>query len=156
MVIVHMFYNYLLLPLLRDKYKYKLFSLRDEFRRYELENKGEINPELIDYFKHTVNKTINMVEIFDFSIIFMVMRALKTDDRLQEVINEYNNLFNNYATDEIKNMEQRKLQIAMKIFYANTIESAICILPFCIVGRFVGYSFKKINELVNKFVNLPA
>ena len=64
MVLLHLFYNYLLLPLLRDKYKYQLFALRDQFRRYELENSEKINPELAEYFKKTINKTINIVKIF--------------------------------------------------------------------------------------------
>ena len=154
-LLLHILYNYLALPLLREKLKYQLFALRDKFRRYELENKGKVNSELLEYFKGTINKTINIVEILDMSIIIIIKRALKNDSRLPGIILNYQNLFDKYATDEIRIMEQEKHQIALKIFYLNTIEIALCIMPVCILAKFIGYSFGWIKKLVNDFVNLP-
>ncbi len=155
MFLLHLFYNYLVLPLLRDSLKYQLFSLRDEFRQYELDNRDILNHDIVDYMKGTVNRTIDMVETFDISILFMVKRAMQYDVQFQEAHKKYQTCFNAYATDEIRIFERRKLQIALHIFLANTFEAGLWLLPISIILNVLVFSFTVVKNLVNISINLP-
>jgi hypothetical protein len=159
LALAQLLYEYIVLPAVRLRLKFKLFALRDELRRYEIENRGnsEMDTVLIDYVYENINITMISLNSISTRTMLAAKRLLETDKALREEVMERMRVFEKLAPQPLKEIQKEKIDIVKRSVIFNSVwqVSLFYFLYFLhkaeerkFVRKFVSIPEKKINKII--------
>ena len=140
----HFLWEVVLAPSFRLRLRYEMFCLRDELRwLYHRKPDGD-DKEVFRYLQGSVNSVIRLLPGIDFSLRFMVERAIAKDEQLRERIKKRRKRIDACGNREVRQLEGRIVRVARQAFIVNTggwliylAPLAIAFLCFDAITRFV-------------------
>ena len=140
----HFLWEAILAPSFRLRLRYDLFHLRDELRWIYHRKPNGTDKEVFRYLQGSVNSVIRLLPGIDFSLRFMVERAIAKDEQLRERIKKRRKRIHACGNLEVRQLEGRIERAARLAFIVNTggwliylVPLAIAFLCFDAVTRFV-------------------
>ena len=140
----HFLWEAILAPSFRLRLRYELFCLRDELRWLYHRKPASADKEVFRYLQGSVNSVIRLLPGIDFSLRFMVERAIAKDEQLRKQIEERRKWIDACGDREVRQLEGRIERAARRAFIVNTggwliytAPLAIALLCFDAVTRFV-------------------
>lgn len=155
--VLHLVYECLILPTFRLKKRYQLFALRDRLRDYEIESRDKVklNNNLMRYMYGSLNMAIQTLNFFDMALLFKVERILSKDEELRRKVKKNSELFNKYATVELKEIRQRMLVVLFETFFLNGLMLYLYLFPIAILV-FLGIILKdRVQKAIDDFTDIP-
>lgn len=148
--IAHFVYESMIAPILRLKYRHKLFILRDQLHAIKLEDKQ--NKKALQVLDRAVNSFLERMNNLTISRIAELERIYKDNEAVKKNVDDMEQLFKNCSNSEIVEIDKKLQTIATKIFIVNSGGWAIYIIPVVVVALIQ----EKVTQGLKDFIWIPA
>ncbi len=154
MAIIHLMYQFVILPSLKQSLRFKFHKLNDEVISMVIDDKASIPPLEFNFTMHIIGTGIKNLSHYNLASIFTISNISKKED---EVINsKIEELEKQMHNERLKQIHQECLNIAFKAFIYNTAMLLIYLLPIFLVlylfSKMFGYS-KNIKNFYLSWIN---
>ena len=147
----HFLWEAVLAPSFRLRLRYELFRLRDKLRWLYHRKPNDTDKEVFRYLQGSVNSVIRLLPGIDFSLRFMVERAIAKDEQLREQIKKRRQRIHACGNLEVRQLEGRIERAARWAFIVNTGGWLIYIAPLAVAFL----CFDAITRFVRDALLLP-
>lgn len=137
LALFHYLYENVLLPSIRLKFRYRLFSLRDELRRLKFENIDLVDDRLYEYLQTSLNVTINILPRIDIGMFLKVRKIYEEDKEFRSKIERRGKLMDELTekckVPKLVEIRENYLEIFRYVFLANVGSWSIYIVPIALL-----------------------
>lgn len=156
MSIIHLMYQFVVLPSLKQSLNFKLHKLNDEVISMVIEDKKNVPPIEFNFTTHIISAVSDNLSDYNLISLFRIKNKVKNeDDRvIKSKIKEIEEQIHN---ERLKEIHEKCLTIAFKSLIYNSFMLLVYLLPIFIflyiISRiFFGYS-KNIKKLYLNMIN---
>ena len=133
LALLHFIYQGIILPSFRLKYRYKIFSMRDNLRRLKFERDNEIDDKLFEYLQTSLNITLNILYRIDFSLLVKAKSIYEHNEKFRNNIERrakyIDGLFDKCDVTEIIEIRKKYLELLEQVLLANSGALLIYLVP---------------------------
>ena len=153
--VFHFIYESILLPMFRMEIRYKLFEQRDKLRNLKIDNPDKIDDEVFYLLEDTISVVINRLPFLSISSKYDASKEYETNNAFKKRVESTIKTIQESNNDDIKEINNRILQISTVAFILNGGGWIYILLPILIllfVFAFITSSFNGIKNRLNKAV----
>lgn len=151
--IVHFVYQTILLPSYRQTARDKLFVLRDELRREQIEIQDTANKATIRAFKEVdegINRAINRLHLLTFSnLVKLAVKRKENPEENRDALRRFHSLLDNSEVDTPRRVIENSEKVLTGVICANSFMFLLYLLPIVLVVKLVGVTYRKIKNTVD-------
>lgn len=157
MSVIHLMYQYVVLPTLMQPLKFKFHKLHDEVISLVIDDKSKIKPLEFNITMHMLNVACKNLPNYNLSIAFESMKLLKSKSHETSInIDKIQDLEKQIHNERLKEIHEESLNIAFKAFIYNTFMLLIYLLPLFILIYIASCVFgygKNLKTLYIEWIN---
>lgn len=154
LVFLTYFYQGIVLPILIQRLKFRLYSSRDRLRWLKITG-HDISDEVFKYIQNSINVSTKLVEIFDIGLIWRINPSItENKELLGKQIERNNKLINECHEKEIIKIVQETKRNAGVALLLNSFISLLWFIPIMLIFVFGILCYKKTREFSKQFENM--
>ena len=154
-VIWHISYEKMLLPVLLEQLRYKLFSERDNLRKLLINSEVEEQDfETLHRFINVSLKNIKELNIISMMLFIFFEKHLITSEESKQY-NEKIKSIMNASNSEVKKVWENTMNISLNIAFLNAGSWLLYLLPFSLMAKMIfaiGKKFKGLDRNKEEFI----
>jgi len=155
LAMLHLVYEYIVLPSIRLKLRYKIFGLRDELRLLKIDKVYDVTDEEFRFLQESLNIAANILSQYDLYSAYQAMKALSGQHDLLKRIDRRNEIINSCTNSKYRAIVNRRGFYIGLAFCANSLFLLIWMLPI-VIGYVILQRFgRKWNQLIITLVHIP-
>ena len=116
----HFIYEGVITPSYRYSTRFKLFALRDKLRAVKIEKNNELNDDVFIYMDSSLSSIINYLSDISIYSFYEVNKAVKSNTKLMQLINNKRTLINDCQLVEIREIKKQIIIITLKTLIVNS------------------------------------
>lgn len=155
--IYHLFYEAVLAPTLRVKYRYKLFEYRDKLIRMKIDSQ-DMPQEVFDNVLFYINSSINRLPYLKLSLCLQAKREFDTNATLKKKVENRTKIIEATDNPEIKAIMSGISSITFSMFILNFGSVILYFIPIyllCIImQKFFSFALE-IKKILQDFNFVP-
>jgi len=149
--VYHLIYQGIILPSIRLRLRYELFSLRDKLRALKTDLGESFDDNVFTYMQDSINGSIKLIALIDFSSIVSAEKRFRGDLELRDEIKKKQELIDNCPINKVKEISLRNAELLTDAVVYNAGGWFIYIVPV-LLGV---VCYKKIKSFVTDIVLFP-
>ncbi|MCC9018950.1 hypothetical protein [Flavobacterium lipolyticum] len=154
MSIIHLMYQFVVLPTLKQSLNFKLHKLNDEVISMVIEDKKSVPPIEFNFTTHIISAVSDNLSDYNLITLFRRKKTFENEKVIKSKIKEIEAQIYN---ERLKEIHEKCLTIAFKSLIYNSLMLLVYLLPIFIVlyiisKLFFGYS-KNIKKLYLNMIN---
>ena len=153
--VLHLCYEFIVLPTMHLRNRYKLFALRDRLRDYEIKNGQKLNKGLIRYMYGSINVAIQTLDFFDMALLFKSERIISKDEEVRSRVEKNSAMFDKYATDELRKIKREMFGILFITVCLNGFMLSLYFLPITLLVHCGIFLKDRFSKAIDDFTDMP-
>jgi len=156
--VLHIVYDFIVLPSVRLRFRYKLFALRDELRMLKIENAEGIDNDAFKYLQESLNIAANILSRFDVYTAYHAEKLFGSKPDLMKRIEKRNEIMKNCQNTKYQELLKKRSHYLIFVFLANSFFLILWTLPFLLGYLFMkkfAFAWKRLNQNVKNLVSVP-
>jgi hypothetical protein len=146
------FYQGIVLPILIQRLKFRLYSSRDRLRWLKITG-HDISDEVFKYIQNSINVSTKLVEIIDIGLIWRLYPSISGNKDLEREIEINNQLINGCAEKEIIQIMRETKRNNVIALLLNSFVLLCWAIPIVVVFILGVLCYEKARRLFNQLKN---
>jgi len=155
LALLHYIYESIMLPSIRLKFRYRMFSLRDDLRRLRVQHGDVLNQKLYHHLQTSLNVTLDNLYRIDLAAFLTVHRRYQTDREFRERVERRARLLDELLAEcplpQVLDIRDEQLRVFRRVFLANAGSWFIYLIPAALVLL----CFEQLKSFIRKISSIP-
>lgn len=151
--LLHFGYEGIVAPILKLKYRHKLFTLRDKLHNIKLQDNE--NSDVIELIESGVEGFLDRMDELTFSQLSRAKKIYEEDKEAHSKIMQIESTISNCKNEELKMIDKQLMRIAKKILMINSGGWLFYIIPIALVAIPITKIKNYIKNSLKDFIFMP-